>query len=69
MQRASVPAIAGLYLRLVELDLPLDAEVTAARRYAEISAPDIQQAFATWLRPDDLALVVKGPAVTASAGP
>ena len=63
MQRASVPAIASLYLRLVDLGLPLDQQDIAARRYFAITAPQIQQAFATWLRPDDLAQVVKGPAV------
>jgi zinc protease len=61
MQRASVGAIAGLYLRLADLGLPLDAEDIAARRYLEITAPEIQQAFSAWLRPDDLAEVVKGP--------
>jgi zinc protease len=66
MQRSSVPAIAGLYLRLIELGLPLDAETIAAKRYAEITAPEIQQAFATWLRPDDLAQVVKGPLLAPS---
>ncbi len=61
MQRASVTAIAGQYLRLADLGLPLDTPATAARRYLEITAPQIQQAFSQWLRPDDLAQVVKGP--------
>lgn len=61
MQRASVSAIAGQYLRLADLGLPLDTPAIAARRYLEITAPQIQQAFAQWLRPDDLAQVVKGP--------
>jgi zinc protease len=64
MQRASVPAIAGVYLRLVELGLPLNTETIAAQRYAEITAPDIQRVFAAWMRPDDLAQVVKGPPLT-----
>ena len=62
MLRTSVPAIASQYLRLVALGLPLDSPQIAARRYLEITAPQIQQAFGTWLRPDDLAEVVKGPA-------
>ncbi|MGI4975760.1 MAG: M16 family metallopeptidase [Janthinobacterium lividum] len=61
MQRDSVGAIAGLYLHLAELGLPLDSDQIAARRYLEITAPEIRQAFATWLRPADLAQVVKGP--------
>jgi zinc protease len=61
MQRASFTAIAGLYLRLNDLGLPLNTETIAAQRYAAITAPDIQQAFAAWMRPDELAQVVKGP--------
>ena len=64
MLRTSVSAIASQYLRLVALGLPLDSPQIAARRYLEITAPQIQQAFGTWLRPDDLAEVVKGPAPT-----
>ena len=61
MGRASVPAIAGSYLRLVELGLPLDLLQTVGQHYLAITAPDIQRAFATALRPDELAMVVKGP--------
>jgi zinc protease len=61
MQRASIGAIAQLYLRLFDLGLPLDATERAAAHYLTTTAPQIQQAFATWLRVDDLATVVKGP--------
>ncbi|MEA2791085.1 MAG: zinc protease, partial [Acetobacteraceae bacterium] len=61
MQRASVGGIAGQYLRLTELGLPLDSARTAAIRYLAVTAEDIQQAFGEWLRPDDLVEVVKGP--------
>ena len=61
MQRASVGGIAGQYLRLTELGLPIDSAQTAAGRYLAITAADIQRAFAKWLRPDDLVEVVKGP--------
>ncbi len=59
MQRASVRGIAGEYLRLTELGLPIDAAQRAAVRYLTITAADIQQAFSRWIRPDDLAEVVK----------
>jgi zinc protease len=62
MQRASVGGIAGQYLRLTELGLPLDSGRTAAIRYLTTTAEDIQLAFGKWLRPDDLVEVVKGPA-------
>ena len=61
MQRASIGGIAGRYLLLADLGLPLDQARTAGERYLAVSAAQIQQAFATWLRPDDLVQVVKGP--------
>ncbi len=61
MQRASVAGIAGVYLRLADLGLPLDLQQTAAQHYLAITAPDIQRAFAVALRPQELAVVVKGP--------
>jgi zinc protease len=64
MQRASVDAIAALDLRLVDLGLPLDAMSIAAQHYYDATAAKVQTAFKTWLRPDDLSEVVKGPAVS-----
>jgi zinc protease len=61
MERASVGGIAGQYLRLANLGLPLNSAQIAASRYLAITANDIQQAFATWIRPDDLAEGVKAP--------
>jgi zinc protease len=61
MQRASVGGIAAQYLRLIELGLPIDSAQLTAERYLAVTAAEIQQAFAKWIRPDDLALVVKGP--------
>jgi zinc protease len=62
MQRASVGGIAGQYLQLIDLGLPLDSVQRAAEHYLAMTAPEIQQAFAKWIRPDDLAQAVKGPA-------
>lgn len=61
MGRASVNAIAGMFLRLAELGLPLDQENKAAEAYASMAEAAVRQAFAQWVRPDDLAVVVKGP--------
>ena len=63
MQGASVGAIASSYLRLAELGLPLDSQERAAGLYQALSAEDIRKAFATWVRPDGLVQVVKGPAL------
>jgi zinc protease len=61
MQRSSLQGIAGQYLRLSDLGLPLDTLLTLPQRYRDITADQIQHAFATWIRPADLAEVVKGP--------
>ena len=61
MARASVNGIAASLLRLTDLGLPLNSEEIAARRYLAITAPEIRQAFADWLRPEGLAQVVEGP--------
>jgi zinc protease len=61
MGRASVNAIAAGYLRLAELGLPLDQENKAAMDYAGMTQAAVRQAFSRWVRPDDLAVVVKGP--------
>ncbi len=64
MQRASVDAIAALDLRLVDLGLPLNTPSIAAQHYYDTTPEKVQAAFKNWLRPDDLAEVVKGPAVS-----
>nr|WP_294506485.1 pitrilysin family protein [uncultured Rhodopila sp.] len=61
MQRDSIGGIAGQYLRLSDLGLPFDDEQALAAHYLNITAADIQHAFATWLRPGDFAEVVRGP--------
>jgi len=61
MQRASVDGLAALYLRQTDLGLPIDSQQTEASRYLEVTAAQIPQAFAAWLRPDDFAQVVEGP--------
>jgi zinc protease len=61
MRRDSIGGLAGQYLRLSDLGLPFDDEQTLAAHYLNITAADIQHAFATWLRPGDLAQVVRGP--------
>ncbi|WP_230975560.1 M16 family metallopeptidase [Acetobacter garciniae] len=62
--RASLDRIAAQYLHLAELGLPLDNADRGALAYYGASGADIQKAFRQWMRPDDLATVVKGPAPT-----
>jgi zinc protease len=62
MQRASLDSLAELFLRLEELGLPLDTPQQGAAKIFSATAGQIQDMFKTYLRPDDLAQVVKGPA-------
>lgn len=61
LSQASMDAVAGGFLRRARLGLPLDEPLRAARRYAGMSAAQVQAAFAKWLRVDDLAQVTQGP--------
>jgi zinc protease len=61
MQLASIDSIAGTYLRMEDLGLPLDSLEIGAKRIFAATAGDIQAAFKANLRPADLAQVVKGP--------
>ncbi len=62
MQGDSVDGIAQLYLRETELGVPLDTPQVAAKRFYGATAAELQESFQHWLRPDDLAQVVRGPA-------
>lgn len=57
----SVDEIAHGFLERADLDLSLDEPSLAAKRYAEMTAAEIQAAFAKWIRPNDLVRVSQGP--------
>ncbi|NHO31726.1 M16 family metallopeptidase [Acetobacter fallax] len=59
--RANLDAIASSYLHLIQLGLPLNTPDIAAQAYYKATAADVQAAFTKWVRPDDLAEIVKGP--------
>ena len=61
LAEASVDGIAGGWLARTSLDLPLDEPVRAGKIYTQLSAKDVQKAFAKWLRPDGLVQVTQGP--------
>ena len=51
-----------MFLSRVDLGLPLDEPILAARRYIALDAAGVQAAFGKWIRPDDLVQVTQGPA-------
>ena len=61
LSESDVDGIAEGLLRRIELDLPLDEQIVAARHYVKLTAEQIKEAFARWLRPDELIQVTEGP--------
>ena len=59
---SSFDAIGGQLLTLSLEGKPLDAMTVAGRHYLELTAPQVQQAFAKHVRPDGFVTAVKGPA-------
>jgi len=61
LSESSIDGIAGRLLDRSLRDLPLDEPVSAARRYATLTADEVEAAFSKWLKLEDLAQVVLGP--------
>ena len=62
LSEASFGAIGGQLLTFASEGRPLDALSIAARHYLQLSAADVQQAYARHVRPEDFVTAVKGPA-------
>jgi zinc protease len=61
LSESSEDAVAEGFLRRAEIGLPLDEPIRAARRYFELNADQVKNAFAKHIRADDLVQVVRGP--------
>jgi zinc protease len=61
LSEGSVGSIANGLLARSLIGLPLNEPEIAAKHYAKLSAPEVQAAFAKWLRPNDLVEIVRGP--------
>jgi zinc protease len=59
---SSFDGIGNQLLTLSQQGKPLDAMTIAGQHYLELTAPEVQQAFAKYVRPDGLVTAVKGPA-------
>ena len=62
LSEASVDSIAAGWIRRTDLGLPLNEPDIAARHYVELTAQNVRDAYAKWLRPGDFAQVTEGPA-------
>lgn len=58
---SSEDALAGGMLARAEIGLPLDEPTRAAKKYLDLTAADVQAAFARSIHPADLVQVVRGP--------
>ncbi len=61
LSESSTEHIAKALLDRASRNLPLDEPVRAARIYLQLTAGQVQAAYAKWLRPEALAQVVQGP--------
>jgi zinc protease len=61
LAEASEQSVAAGFLARAVIGLPLDEPVRAARRYDAMSAAQVREAFAKWIRPQDFVEVVRGP--------
>jgi zinc protease len=61
LSESSVERIAQGWLYRAAHNLPLDEPTIAARRYFTMTAPEVQAAFAKWIRPDGVVQVTLGP--------
>ncbi|GBQ85060.1 M16 family metallopeptidase [Asaia krungthepensis] len=62
MDRASFGGIAGQYLSLADLGLPLSEPDDRASAVYRMSARQVQDAFHHWIRPQDMVQIIRGPA-------
>ncbi|MGA8938787.1 MAG: pitrilysin family protein [Acidobacteriaceae bacterium] len=61
LSESSESAVAGGLLGRAEIGLPLDEPIIAAKKYYELNADQVREAFFKLVRPDDLVQVVRGP--------
>jgi zinc protease len=61
LSQSSVHNIAEDLLSSASNGMLLDESTEAARKYAALTAKDVQTAFARWIRPHDLVQVTEGP--------
>jgi zinc protease len=61
LAESSVDWIAQVWLKYSALDMPLDEPVRAGTIYTQLTAADVQNAFAKWIRSDSLVQVTQGP--------
>jgi zinc protease len=62
LSESSEDDVAEGLLHRAEIGLPLDEPIRAAKRYFDLTADDVKNAFARQIRGDGFVQVVRGPA-------
>ena len=62
LKMGSSGSIAAGLLDLSLMGLPLDEPARAMGRYESMTAKDVRDAFARWIRPEGFVQVIRGPA-------
>lgn len=68
LSETSYGTIANAYLGRSRLKLPLDEAAAAAHAYSRLTAEQVSAAMARWVRPQDFAEIVQGPAAVSGTG-
>jgi zinc protease len=61
LSESSEDQVGDELVALAELGLPLDEPRRAAGHYLDLSADQVREAFAKWIRPGDFVQIVQGP--------
>ncbi|MGA7105009.1 MAG: insulinase family protein, partial [Candidatus Deferrimicrobiaceae bacterium] len=61
LSESSVDEIAHGLIERQEEGVPLDEPIRAARNYRKMTARRVREAFARWIRPNDLVQITRGP--------
>jgi zinc protease len=62
LSESSEDSVAGGLLARAQIGLPLDEPVRGAKIYFSLTADQVREQFAKWIRPDDFVQIVRGPA-------
>jgi zinc protease len=62
LAESSEDSVAGGLLARAQIGLPLDEPMRAGKRYFSMTADQVREAFAKWVRPDGFVQIIRGPA-------
>jgi zinc protease len=61
LSESSEDSVAGGLLGRAQIGLPLDEPSRAAKQYYAMTADQVREAFAKWIRPEGFVQIIRGP--------